>query len=258
MKQKVTAILALSMSLAIQSLYSAQSSQLTNDLNNKLIYCPSSITCDGNSNACTFKADTPEYWEKTVGAAGGTPAAGTYRFAEASAHKSRSEYANPVYCSYKIGDKWISLRSKPEANLETYDGDSNWKFNNNSTTGRCSSSTYNSLNCPLEKHHVLIIHNINISDGVVASANNVNITSQSIGRGQYGKASYNISLPACGLSDICQIDITSPNGGYYGYVIVNMNDQMNILGVYSLRPNEILLKQVESFNAIEVSYPFYS
>ncbi len=65
---------------------------------------------------------------------------------------------------------------------------------------------------------------------------------------------YDDVLAGCGSADICKIDITSLQGGVYGFVYVDMTQHMKILSVHSWRPSEVDVRQIDSFNAVEVGY----
>lgn len=229
------------------------------------IYCPESVTCmkDGDLSSCTFKTDHPEYWSALY-APPEWVNAGEHKLYSAEAYR-RSNSVQPAECIYGHYDtsstRWIYLNSKKEAGLETLDEqtETKWEFvtSNIPDLGECQST--DPQLCPLTQHSALIIHNINLRNGVLAAANGVHLIDLPIESGdyrkEYGKVSYDNALAGCGNVETCKIDIISPQGAVYGDVTVNMKYHMKIISVHSWNPLEVQINQVDPFNTIEISYP---
>jgi hypothetical protein len=88
-----------------------------------------------------------------------------------------------------------------------------------------------------------------IHSGIIATGLATPIAEQS-----HDKIFYDRLISYCNNSKECTIDIKTAKGGVIGSLIVDMENQMNILNVNSLRPSEIVINRIDN-NKIEIRYP---
>ena len=151
----------------------------------------------------------------------------------------------------------IILKIKPEANLEAnIDGSTSWILPNvicNEDTSQDDWYLKPHLGCPLKNRLGFVIHNINVTSGVILQSNEINIT-QNIPSTQYTAVTDEDALYGCGNSQQCSIDIQSTKGLKYGSIEINL-ETMKVLNIIELLPSKVQIKKIEPFNSIEVSYP---
>ncbi len=262
MRKIVVSVLALLNSVG----YASSASMNGKNINSEAIYCPESVTCTrgGDVSSCTYKTDHPEYWQRISANFNRNVTAGTHRLYRVLAYR-RSRLFRSSFCSYQttdaapenVGNMFLAVYSYKLANLEILDNPTWAASIIDKADGFGDCFTSDSKQCPLSSHSTLIIHNLNMLDGVTVSVNGSRVSlDKPIDEGQDGKIFYDDVLAGCGAADVCRIDITSQQGGIYGYVFVDMTHHMKILSINSNRPSEVMLKQIDGFNAIEIAYGY--
>jgi hypothetical protein len=141
------------------------------------------------------------------------------------------------------------LNTKPEANLEaSFDKTTSWDISK--STAHCQGSW---SDCPLKEKSGFVIYNKSIFSGIFASINGVHISDFTLAP-NYMSVMFDDALVGCGSAKECTIDIVSPKGAIYGSVVVDMDNKMKILRVNAPHSSEIVIQQIDTFNAIEMSY----
>jgi len=240
--------------LTAASLFSFSGFSYSNNtvtIKDKLLYCPSEIVCSETSQiqSCKFDSEFSEYWDLN------TPfqqnIKGTYAF---SGTYSRFHQSGLATCSYSmtyLGYQYgLYFYSKYEANLEAYyDKSTAWVIKDSAAS--CKINSPSSL-CPFKQRSALPIRN-NTSSIIVARANKIPIT-ELTPKPENVEVIYDNALAGCGNSQLCKIDITTDKGGVFGAVTVDMDNKMKIVKIDVVRPSEVIINQIGSFNAVDVKY----
>lgn len=216
----------------------------------KPAYCPAEIKCTGTTlSSCTYPTDHPEYFTGLNLWNVGYPTPATYPYV-ATLSSFHSNLAINT-CQYMLGKAVFLLQIKPPLNLEaSFKEGNNWIISADGTA-TCGSPV---ATCPLKEKSGFVIHNSNVSGGVFASISDIQI-SKLIPVSTYTSVIYDDALVGCSSEKQCTIDLVSPKGAKYGSVIVDMDNKLKVLQVVQQHPSEVQLHQIDSFNAVEISYP---
>lgn len=150
-------------------------------------------------------------------------------------------------CIYR-GGSYISLPVKREMGIEAdLIAPTRWGINGD---GNAECASLDPALCPFKVKSALVIHNANITNGIVASINgntigNVNVTG-------YTDIIFEDALAGCSNVKLCSIDITNNKNIKFGSVIVDMDANMNIVRIEQSRPELVQLKQVNKM--VDISY----
>jgi len=222
------------------------------------ILCPTSIICHKKtvSNSCRLEnVGDLQYWKSLPKYPLFQP--GTYDFARASAnyHSKSPQAPTCVYEGHHFNGQ-IKLDAKPESNLEVnyyYENkDSNWFVNNG--VGNCTPhSPTASADCALKVKSAVLIHNIDITEGVFSSINGTPI-SDITPASSYTSLMFDDAIVGCGSVKICEINLVSPKGAKYGSITVDMDNKMKVIGIKAYHPSEVEINIIWKFNTIEIKY----
>lgn len=228
------------------------------NIEKKQIYCPEQIQCHRSPGGtqCDLNPEVKNYFNISMD----TPNEGCIDTATfTGAHGAFHSNTPGISCDYRPAHpgscRYISLISKPEANLEAYyDKNSLWVFSAINSTCLISKPS----NCPITESFGFIIHNINVTRGLYVSINGINIIKPPINAVTYVNITFDDVFSICSSEKNCTIDITNSIHGKYGYIVIDM-DSMKILQATSFYHEKIQInKSDSSYNSVDVFYPSYS
>jgi len=224
------------------------------------IYCPQIITCQSYAaDSCRVAEQSKDsiYFGKLKALVAVAPKNYIFRLARSSFHSFYTE----GYCEY--GDQSnpvLRLDIKPSANIETSIEPAdivNWVISGRGEAVCYSSST---KACPLKNRLGFVIYNVNLSNGITAISNGINLVNINnyrgndlIGISQYVAITDEDALLACGNVSECSIEINSGKSLRYGSITIDMST-MKILKIDNVFPSKIQIRKVEPFNSIEIMY----
>lgn len=96
------------------------------------------------------------------------------------------------------------------------------------------------------------VHNY-INSDVTALTNNKPLIKGSISTGKYDSVFSDRAMASCQEVKKCKIDLKTSKGGMLGYVVVDVENKMNILEVNSFQPSQIVITNIDT-NKIEIKY----
>lgn len=235
---------------------------VTNTQITQQIYCPQSINCmSGNPGSCNLSQNNSKYFKLSKISNGSSYiSSGTYSFQSVSS--SFHSFYTDGFCEYSIksGVNTYNLRLeiKPEANIEAYDNFGWLPVGGGLHSGEVTCKNTSSTSCPLKNRLGFVVHNLNVSNGIKAISNGINLINNSnygnlVTVSKYIAITDEDALIACGNVDTCSIDITSWKSLKYGSIIIDMNT-MSILEINNILPDKIKIRKIEPFNSIEISY----
>ncbi len=202
----------------------------------KVIYCPTKITCDNTAKECTFISVDAKYFGKlSILKNDGTPLFTSYPYKSTTA--SFHSHDTEAYCNY--GN--LNLEIKAASNLEAY------RIEGSSWSGKSPTETCLG-NCPLHENMGFVIINSISPEGIYAS-----IAQQDINKliTKNSRIIFEDILLQCGGLKVCVIDFLSAHREMYGNIFVDM-ETMKTLQVTSLDPT-IKINKIDGLNAVEIN-----
>lgn len=227
----------------IDDLNAVEINKIEEEENEEAIYCPPVLKCHDPS--CTFTSLDAKYFGDFIPIKWASQLSLKFN----SAHVDDNGFA---YCTYtdKAVASPVTLKTNyPDYRLEKYSSKSGAKWVSNWCT-----PTNGSVNdCPLKRRTDVLIHNVNIGNGLYASAANI-YQSQLVINNSYLSLIHDAVL-GCGDNTKCTIDLLSSQQARYGTVTIDMKT-MKILRVDSLYPNYIKISKVSNalYDLVEVRY----